>query len=105
MTTTIATASGKTAITIKYAADTAVMSLVLDSIAQGLYEQRGQWGTNLGEIPPYEELTMAQKLALIDTYVRWHLIEIHRQRLLRVAQKDYETATAAAYVTGTITLE
>ena len=104
MATTVATASGKTTVTIKYTADTALMTAVLASIGEALYDQRGPWLT--GELPPtYAEMTSAAKLKLLDAYVRWHLIEVHRQRLLRLAQADYEAATAAAHQAGTVALE
>ena len=104
MATTIAVKDGKLTVTMAYAAPTAVMTPVLNSIAQGLYEMRGAWVT---ETPPetYDELTQAQKLKLIDAYVRWHLVEVHRQRLLRVAQADYEAAVQAAIEEGTVTIE
>ena len=104
MATTVATASGKMTVTIKYAAETTLMTNVLASIGEALFDQRGPWLKE--ELPPtYAEMTAATKLNLIDAYVRWHLIEVHRQRLLREARADYEAATAAAYGAGTVTLE
>ena len=41
MATTILTADGKTTITIKYAAATASMAEVLESIGEALFDQRG----------------------------------------------------------------
>ena len=104
MATTVATANGKTTVTIKYTADTAMMTDLLASIGEALFDQRGPWLKD--QLPPtYAEMTTAAKLKLIDAYVRWHLIEAHRQRLLREAQADYEVATRTAYETGTVTLE
>jgi hypothetical protein len=102
--TTVAVADGKTTLTIKYAAQSVLMNDVLAGIAEGLYETRGAWNTET-QPATFAELTLAQKLALIDTYVRWNLIEVHRQRLLRLAQKDYELATKAAYEAGTVVIE
>ena len=104
MATTVATANGKMTVTIKYAAETTLMTDLLASIGEALFNQRGPWLKD--ELPPtYAEMTTAQKLKLIDAYMRWHLIEVHRQRLLREAQADYEAATRTAYETGTVTLE
>jgi hypothetical protein len=114
MTATLGTANGKTTLTIKYAAVSTVMNPLLDSVGEALFIQGGPWrvGLTLPVVPidstpeeVYLTLTLAQKLSLVDAYVRWTLIEAHRQRLLRLAQKDYEVATVAAYVTGSVVLE
>ena len=104
MATTVSTADGKTTITIKYAATTALMAEVLESIGRALFDQRGAW---LTETPPetYAELTQAQKLRLIDAYVRYSLIELHRHRLVRVVEEEHQAAVMAAHEAGSITLE
>ena len=69
MATTVAVADGRTTLTIKYAAPSATMNDVLAGIAEGLYEIGGPW---LKETLPetFADLTMAQKMKLIDAYVR-----------------------------------
>jgi predicted PhzF superfamily epimerase YddE/YHI9 len=104
MATTVATANGKLTVTIKYAAETTLMTNVLASIGEALFSQRGPWLTDTLPLT-YAEMTAAQKLKLVDSYVRWQLVEVHRQALLRKAQADYEAATALAYTAGTVVIE
>lgn len=78
MTTTLSVAAGKTALTIKLAADTAVITPMLDNVARVLYAQGEQ-------AQPYADLTTAQKLALIDGYVRGKLIALHKYQVRQAA--------------------
>ena len=104
MATTVATASGKMTVTIKYAAETTLMTAVLASIGEALFNLKGPWLVDT--LPPtYAEMTATAKLRLVDAYVRWQLVEVHRQALLRKAQADYETATKVAYEEGTVVIE
>ena len=103
MATKVAVADGKTTLTIKYAAVSETMNTILAGIAEGLYEVGGPWKpATEGE---FADLTMPQKLALIDAYVRWHLLEVNKQRLLRLEQDKYQAGVEAAIVESDVVLE
>jgi hypothetical protein len=88
MTTTLSVTSGKTTLTIKLAADTAVITPMLDNIARVLYAQGEQ-------AQSYADFTAAQKLALINNYVKGKLVALNAYWVRQVAVAASDAANTA----------
>lgn len=95
MTASINAADGKTTLTLKYTAGSARMQALLEGAAQALYAQGQTWWTEDEPPPPFEKLTNAQKLGMINAFVKRTLISIYRDRLVEVAQAEAKAAAEA----------
>lgn len=95
MTATISTADGRTTLTLKYTAESAKMQALLKGAAQALYAQGQAWWTEEEPPPPFEQLTNAQKLGMINAFIKRTLIGIYRDLLVELAQAEAK-ATAEA---------
>jgi len=80
MTTTIKTATGNTTITIAFTTPTEKRTILLESLTDALFAERDNWEEG-GTLPKvYAELTQAQKLKMVDAFVRRAILDRHAQR-------------------------
>jgi hypothetical protein len=98
MAVNITTANGKTTLTLKYTATSDSMNAMLVNAARALYDQGLVWWNESEPPLPYEQLTIAQKLGLIDAYIKHSLIELHRLRMVEAAQAEAKVIAEAQAV-------
>jgi len=102
MTASISTADGKTTLTLKYTAESARMQALLEGTAQALYAQGQTWWEEEEPPPPYEQLTVAQKLGLVNAYIKGNLISTYRDMMIAAAEAE---ARATAEAESSIEME